>query len=96
MSVLDNVLMEEYKRILRMINSISEEIESLPKGYISKKNIKGKDYSYLQRRKGNKIVSSYLVKEKVEDYKVLIENRRNLEKQKRELEKERKRLSRIL
>jgi len=96
MGVLDNVFAEEYDRISRMIDNISAEIESLPKGYVSKKKINGNEYYYLQKRQGDKITFSYLVKEKVADYKTLIDRRRELEKQKRRLEKDKKKLSRVI
>jgi len=96
MSVLDSVLSEEYDRVSRLIDSISAEIETLPKGYISRKKINGREYTYLQMRQGSKIISSYLAKEKAEDYKTLIDRRRELERQKRQLEKDRKKLEKVL
>ena len=50
MSVLDDVLKEEYNRSKKIIKLIEDELNSLPKGYISKKKINGKVYYYLQKR----------------------------------------------
>ena len=47
MSILNDIMREEYERMNRLIPRIEAEIKELPKGYISEKNIKGGTYYYL-------------------------------------------------
>lgn len=96
MSDLDDLLMEEYERIGSRVRAIDDELEELPKGYLSKKRIKGNDYFYLQRREGEKIVSMYIEEQKTNNMKTLINMRKELEKERRTLLKDRIRLERIL
>ena len=44
MSILNDIMREEYERMNRLIPRIEAEIEELPKGYISEKKIKGGTY----------------------------------------------------
>lgn len=44
-----------------------EEIEKLPRGCLTKKKIKGKEYQYLQWREGNKTRSKYIRADLTED-----------------------------
>lgn len=60
MTILQEVLLEEYERIQRTEALIEKEMEKLPKGYISKKKINGREYSYLQFRDGSKVCSQYI------------------------------------
>ena len=96
MSVLDEVLQEEYERLSRMRNAMSSEYDSLPKGSLSKKNIRGYECYYLQRREGNKIVSTYVKADEVNDYSEKIEKRRSLKKSLSTIDKEMKKIKRTL
>ena len=96
MGVLDSVMREEYDRINRIMHNIEVEINSLPKGYISEKKIKGKIYYYLQYRENNKVKSSYLKKETVDSYRALIEHRKELEKELKYMKADRRKLERVL
>lgn len=58
-------LIEEYKELLKKREQIKTEMKHLPQGYISKKNINGNEYYYLQNRKKGKITSKYLKKEEI-------------------------------
>lgn len=60
MSILMEVFKEEYDRLERQKNSYEKALKDLPKGYISKKNIRGKEVFYLQHREGQKIVSKHI------------------------------------
>lgn len=60
MNILQEILLEEFERISRTETLINKELEGLPKGYISKKKINGKEYSYLQFRKDGKVCSQYI------------------------------------
>lgn len=92
MSILDEVLKEEYERSERIKQMYLEKLKALPEGYLSKKKIKGKIYVYLQRREGSKIVSQYVPNEDVEVLQKLIEDRRRYQKGLREIEADQKKI----
>ena len=85
MSILLGVLNEEYERSCRIIDSLKAEIDSLPRGYISRKKINGKEYCYIQYREGGKVKSRYIRPEQVDEVKKQIARRKSLEKQLREI-----------
>jgi len=88
MTILDEMLAEEYERLERGILLLREEIETLPKGYISEKKIGRGVYFYLQNRDQKKIVSRHLKKEEVETYRDLIQKRKSLAHKVKELQAE--------
>ena len=96
MSVLDDVLKEEYERLLRMKKAMTAEYDKLPKEYLSKKNINGHECFYLQHREGDKIKSVYVNEKDVEDYAAKIERRRSLKKSLQDIEKELKKIERTI
>ena len=61
------------------IRELERMISELPKGYISVKNINGKQRHYLQWREGSKIRSKYIRKDDVEKTVEAIEQRRRFE-----------------
>ena len=63
------------------IKEIVEELNKLPKGYISKKTIHGKTYFYLQRKENSKVISEYIKSNEVENYRKLLVRRNKLEKE---------------
>ena len=64
---------------------VQKEIAELPAGYISKKNINGKTRYYLQWTEGGKKKSKYVDDAIVDDLRVKIERRRELQKREKEL-----------
>ena len=58
--MLEVQLLDEYFRGERHIAVNLEEIEKLPRGCLTKKKIKGKEYQYLQWREG-KIRADFLL-----------------------------------
>ncbi len=96
MSVLDEVLKEEYERLLRMRSAMSIEYDALPKGSISRKNIRGCDCYYLQYREGDKIVSKYIKKAELDELAAKIEKRRILRKTLRDIDAEMKKIERTI
>lgn len=96
MTVLDEVLKEEYDRLIRMRSAMSIEYDALPKGSISRKNIRGCDCYYLQYRKGNKIISKYIKKTELDDIAAKIERRRSLKKTLRSVDTEIKKIERVM
>ena len=57
----------EYKELLAQKLEIEQKLSVLPKGYISKKTIGGKQYLYLQTRNGDTVESKYIKSEEVEE-----------------------------
>ncbi len=62
------------------VEQITKEIESLPKGYVSKKVIYGKERYYRQWTENGKLKSEYIPMDKYEEVKEGIEKRKELEK----------------
>jgi len=58
------MLKEEKTRNLEMQKIYLQEIDSLPKGTVTIKNISGNDYYYLKYRQNEKIKTDYLGKNK--------------------------------
>ena len=63
-TVIYNMLKEEKTRNLEMQKIYLQEIDSLPKGTVTIKNISGNDYYYLKYRQNEKIKTDYLGKNK--------------------------------
>ena len=57
----------EYKELLASKLEIEQKLSVLPKGYISKKKIGGKQYLYLQTRNGDTVESKYIKAEDAEE-----------------------------
>jgi len=96
MSVLDEVLKEEYDRLIRMRAAMRLEYDALPKGSISKKNIRGCDCYYLQYREGNRVISKYIKKPELDELSAKIEKRRSLKKSLHDIEAEMKKIERSI
>ena len=64
-------------------------------GYISKKRINSKDYFYLQKREGSKIVGKYIAPEDLPNMIKEVEKRRQLEKSIKDLDRNMKKLRRV-
>ena len=59
-------IISEYKELLALKLEIEQKLSVLPKGYISKKTIGGKQYLYLQTRNGDTVESKYIKAEETE------------------------------
>ena len=57
----------EYKELLASKLEIEQKLSVLPKGYISKKTIGGKQYLYLQTRNGDTVDSKYIKAEEADE-----------------------------
>ena len=57
----------ENKELLAEKLEIEQNLAVLPRGYISKKTIGGKQYLYLQTRNGDTVESKYIKAEEVEE-----------------------------
>lgn len=63
---MQNMIIQEYIDLLQTKSTLTNTLQILPTGYISKKTIKGKQYHYLQNRVNGKVVSKYIKTEEVE------------------------------
>ena len=95
MSILDKVLSEEYDRMKKMRIAMKKELDSLPKGYVSKKTINGKQYSYLQMRQAGKIVSEFISEKNVETIEKQIKKRNQLKMSIKEIDNNIKKIERV-
>ena len=96
MSVLDDVLEEEKDRLLRMKSAMEKELDALPKGYLSKKRISGKEYYYLQHREGGRMVGSFVPAAEVELLQAQVDRRRQLQASIRECRENLRKLERVI
>ncbi len=71
----------EYKELLASKLEIEQKLSVLPKGYISKKTIGGKQYLYLQTRNGDTIESKYIKAEEADEIAKQISLRKEYESQ---------------
>lgn len=96
MSVLEDVLEEEYARSIRLLGLMEQEIGLLPKGSIRMRNIKGREYCYLNYRVGDKVKSDYVPAAEVDELRTKIERRRALVTAIREQKQSQKQIIRAL
>lgn len=96
MTILDEVLSEEYDRLERGILLLREEISILPEGYISQKKIGNNTYYYLQRRKQKQVLSKHIKKEDLETIRGMIQRRKELTQRVKELKTEQQKIKRVL
>lgn len=96
MSILMEVLKEELDRLDRQQEAYERDLQELPKGYISKKNIRGKVCHYLQRRDGEKVVSKYISADELPKLEVQVARRKQLEASLRRVKEDQKKLRKVL
>ena len=96
MSVIEEVLLEEYGRSLRISEAIEKDLAGLPKGSIQRKVIGGREYHYLQYREGDKVRSEYVPAERLQALREQIARRKEDTVALKEQEKSRKQIERAL
>lgn len=96
MSVLEDVLEEEYARSSRLLDLMEQEIGLLPKGSIRMRNIKGHEYCYLNYRVGDKVKTDYVPAADVNELRAKIERRKALAAAIREQKQSQKQIIRAL
>ncbi|MDO5136305.1 MAG: AAA family ATPase [Eubacteriales bacterium] len=67
------------ENVAQIYEKLKKELEQLPAGYISKKNINGKPQYYLQWRENGKMKSKYIRKSDLETVEQQISKRKRLE-----------------
>ena len=94
-SVLD-ILNRELEGLEARRTALLQELEGLPRGYVSKKEIKGRDYFYLQHREGQQIKSQLIKQGALESVLESIRRKKQLKLEIREIEREQKQIQRML
>ena len=74
-----------YNDSMEKFDVLLGKLDNLPDGYISRKTIKGKVYSYLQYFENGKIVSKYVPKDKLEALEAKLALRKQIENEIKEL-----------
>lgn len=72
-------ILQEYEELIEQKELIEAQLAALPTGYISKKNIHGKCYHYLQYRNGRQLQSRYLKFEQVDSVSMQLKARKTYE-----------------
>ena len=96
MSVLEDVLREEYARSLRLSHLMEKELASLPKGSVRVRMIRGHEYYYLNHREGDRVLSDYIPASEVEAVRAKVARRKELEAALKEQARSRKQIERAL
>lgn len=96
MSFLMGVFEEELDRLNQQELIYARDLQELPKGYISKKNIRGKVSYYLQHREGGKIVSKWIPAEDLPKIEAQVKRRKQLEASLRRVREDLKKLRKVL
>lgn len=96
MSILMEVLQEELDRLDRQQVAYESHLRELPRGYISKKKIRGKESYYLQYREGTKIVSKWIPAANLQEIERQVDQRKMLEASLRRVKGDQKKLRRAL
>lgn len=99
MSILKDVLIDEYERLKSLGEWYKQEIVSLPKGSISLKKRKNREYLYINYRKKSKVKSDYVglaSSEKAIDVANKIKQRKNHEQELKVVKQDLKELERAL
>jgi len=96
MSILAEILKEEYERLNSILASYEKMAADLPKGSIRKKTIGGRQYTYLQWRDKDRVRSKYIKSEDVPSLSELIERRRQYENEIKSLRLSKKEFDRVI
>ena len=96
MSVLSEMLQEEYDRINDSLDSLIENINALPKGSIVMKRINNKEQPYLQWREGDKVKSKYIKSEELNQIQNDVARRKEYEQNLKSIKKRKKELEKVI
>ncbi len=99
MSILMDILQDEYQRLKQLEAKIQEDLKNFPKGAISKRQRAGRMYAYLVYRQGKKVKTQYIGKidsPKIEALKKQIESRKQIERKLKGIQKDLKEIKQAL
>ncbi len=96
MSILEDMLKEEQQRSLRMRAAVQQELGQLPRGYISRKIIRGRPVYYLQRREGKRVLSQHIPRGELAEVERRVARRKELQAMDKAIKNNLKRIQRAL
>lgn len=96
MTIIEEVLEEEYQRSLRVSAALEKELDNLPRGSIRTRIIGGHEYYYLQFRDGPKVRSKYIKREDLGEVRRGLERRKSHMEALKEQKESRKMIERAL
>ena len=96
MSILSEILSEEYERLNSTLSSYESMASELPKGSLRPKLINGRKYIYLQWREGNKVRSKYIRPADIAPLSEQIKRRRQYEHEIKSLRESKKEFDRVI
>lgn len=82
MSIVQDILKDEQKRLENLLHNYKKELSGFPKGSLSRKRRGNSFYVYQAYRKGNKVIFNYIGREDSDRVKKLeeqIQKRKKLE-----------------
>lgn len=90
MSIIKSVILDEYDRNKRMQQTYKNELANFPRGSITRKNIKGRDYYYWMYRENGKVINKYISgkSKNVDELMSQVEKRKQVEQLLRNLKAE--------
>jgi len=96
LSILEEQLLDEYMRCKRNLEAQQLEVDSLPKGNISYKQIKGKSYPYLQWTEDGHYKTKYIKQDLLDSLSKQINDRKRWELSIKNLERSIKQIEKAL
>ena len=96
MSVIEEVLLEEYERSGHVIRALETELAALPRGSLRERVVDGRTYYYLQYREGSHVRSDYVPRADAERVRAQVARRREVLAALREQERSRRQIERAL
>ena len=88
MGIIHDILKEEYSRLQRLKDRYVKELDSLPRGAISRKKIRRNEYYYLAYRMADKVKFDYLGKKsspRLREIETQIAKRKEIERKLRQV-----------
>ena len=96
MSILEEILVEEYERSVRVSRALAAELIDLPRGSVRERVINGRTYYYLQYREGSHVRSDYVPRKDVEELRKRLMRQKEIAAALKEQERSRKQIERAL
>lgn len=96
MSILEEVLAEEYERSERVSRALMAELADLPRGSVRERLINGRSYYYLQYREGSRVRSDYVPREDVGALRERLARRKEVVAALKEQERSRRQIEKAL
>lgn len=92
----EELLTRELDRLTARQEALRQELKELPQDYVSRKEIKGHSYFYLQHREGQSIKSQLIKQGMLEPILEKQQRKKQLKQELRELQQERRQLTKLL